>query len=35
MNVTIDKIDTSDHNLHMYPTVYTGGIDITKVWFDF
>ena len=31
MNVTIDQIDPSDHNLYMYPTVYTGGIDITKV----
>lgn len=31
MNVIIEKIDTSDHNLYMYPTVYTGGIDIIKV----
>merc|ERR1719266_687010 len=30
MNVTIDEIDTSDHNLYMYPTVYSGGIDTTK-----
>ncbi len=28
MNVTITKTDGSNGNLHMYPTVFTGGIDI-------
>ena len=30
MNVTVEEFDTNDHNLHMYPTVYSGGMSMEK-----
>ena len=30
MNVTIEKTNPSDDNLYMYPTVFSGGMDISK-----